>query len=964
MLALRGSRAYAKVKIRGTPTQIGDGSRKCYQLINGSMLTKALYCASRQASTETFSKWINQDGKIDHASIEDKWKKRWNDHRLLLQNDERKDPFYVLAMFPYPSGALHMGHVRVYTISDVVSRYNRMLGKKVLHPMGWDAFGLPAENAAIERQISPAVWTKQNIASMKDQLKSMLTDFNWEKEISTCDTKYYKWTQYLFLQLYKHNLVYQKEATVNWDPVDQTVLANEQVDSNGRSWRSGAIVEKRKLKQWFVKISSYADELLEGLGSLKEWPTNVLQMQENWIGKSKGAIFHFNLEGHQQNAGKRLSVFTSRPDTLFGVSYIAISCDHPLVSSEHLTKEMLDKIAEFSNNLSRIPTSELATDRRGINTGLFATHPIVGSMKVPIYVAAYVLPDYGSGAVMGVPAHDIRDHSFAQANNIPFTQVIKESDKKEGGTDLPFTNLGVLKNIPENGEFSGMPSRDAQNAIVEKAKSLKTGDNSVQYRIRDWLISRQRYWGAPIPIIHCKSCGAVPVPEDQLPVELPTVVEIKGRGGSPLQQSKDWVNTQCPKCSKPATRDTDTMDTFVDSSWYFMRFPDANNDSKIFDPKTAAEMLPVDIYIGGVEHAILHLLYSRFISRFLTNTEIGTTDKKHSANNGEPFKRLLTQGMVHGKTFKDPDTGRFLKPDEVTFDHSGNPKIVATGETPLITFEKMSKSKYNGVDPVKTIKEFGADTTRLHILYRAAPQDVLEWETQNIVGMERWLSRLGRLVDATLSNPPKSIALRDLLENRKEWPEKVHEIYCMTNQAIQKVTNTFADTFAFNTAIAALVTLTNLLQAEAQKDIISHPIFRYSVGCIVRMLSPMAPGIGEELWELLKTGCNEEKYPTSLILLSHESLAANHSIFSAPWPKVDEAGLISQKITTIIQVNGKVRGKLLLSANADINAKDLHEKALQNPSAKKWLMDDETGNPKLVKKTIIVKGAKLVNFIV
>ncbi|PVU94431.1 hypothetical protein BB561_002551, partial [Smittium simulii] len=701
--------------------------------------------------------------------IEAKWVERWNyssrknanailstHHNIQKKNSERSLDstkntfFYVLSMFPYPSGDLHMGHVRVYTISDSIARYHHLTGKNVIHPMGWDAFGLPAENAAIDNDVSPNEWTKKNIQTMKSQLKTMLVDVDWEREISTCDPEFYKWTQYIFLQLWKSGLIYQKNASVNWDPVDMTVLANEQVDKNGNSWRSGAKVEKKKLKQWFLKISDFSEELLQDLDKLELWPENVKQMQRNWIGKSVGVEFDFSVKTLDKNL--TLSVFTSRPDTIFGVSYIAISTEHYLVDKKYLPSDKAESIIDFSKSLSKNSDKNI-NSKIGIETGLFASHPLDPKKKIPVFIANYVLADYGSGAVMGVPAHDSRDFDFANANGI--TDFISDSGKSE-----LFCEKGVLKKIPANDIFGGLSSDDAAKRILEICKISGLGRVKTQYKLKDWLVSRQRYWGTPIPFVYCSSCGPTPVAESDLPVKLPVDVSLSKRGGSILNSLEKWKNTKCPSCGNHAVRETDTMDTFVDSSWYYFRFLDNLNNKLPFDPVKINSLMPVDIYIGGIEHSILHLLYSRFITKALQtsstlkyNSSVLNEVKKDLdnplsiENTVEPFKRLLTQGMVHGITFKDPETERYLKPNELEYTNESEiPWIKSSKKKPLISYEKMSKSKFNGVDPRSVIAEYGADVARLYILFKAPPQDVLEYDTKSIVGMQRWVAKLFRIV--------------------------------------------------------------------------------------------------------------------------------------------------------------------------------------------------------------------------
>ncbi|KAL3422622.1 leucyl-trna synthetase [Phlyctema vagabunda] len=681
------------------------------------------------------------------------WTQKWADwksegwNRNLGKEDAKSK--YILAMFPYPSGDLHLGHLRVYTISDVLARFWSMQGYKVMHPIGWDAFGLPAENAAIERGIDPAVWTKQNIAKMKDQLQGMNGDWDWDREFATCDPSFYKHTQKIFLMLHARGLAYQAKSLVNYDPVDKTVLANEQVDANGCSWRSGAKVEKRNLKQWFLKISDYRDALLDDLEHLSKdskWPERVLTMQQNWLGKSPGTRIQFPIKMKTARNAPKIEVFTTRPDTLAGVQYIALAATHPLVVRAAKTDAGLRK---FIASMEYLPSGS----KNGYRLqSIQALNPInkyfpeghAARSPLPVYVAPYVLGDYGEGAVMGVPGHDVRDFAFWKYHHQtePIRLVVEPSDgtshKIEDG---PFLLPGCL--TADNGRFSGSSTAAATRDILKALESVKLGSVSASWRLRDWLISRQRYWGTPIPIIHCNKCGPVPVPEADLPVKLPQVDLHwqKGNTGNPLETAGDWVNTACPKCKEPAKRDTDTMDTFVDSSWYFMRFSDSNNDHVPFSAVAANTMLPVDLYIGGVEHAILHLLYARFISKFLASTDLWPAGS-HPDIRGEPFRQLLTQGMVHGKTFSDPDTGRFLKPDEIDLRDPSNPVIIAKDTAAKISYEKMSKSKYNGVDPAATIEKYGADVVRAHILFQAPVTEVLEWDDKRITGISRWHKRL------------------------------------------------------------------------------------------------------------------------------------------------------------------------------------------------------------------------------
>jgi len=840
-------------------------------------------------------------------------------------------------MFPYPSGMLHMGHVRVYTISDTVNRFRKMAGYNVIHPMGWDAFGLPAENAAIERNIHPVRWTRDNIAAMKGQMNKLALDLDWSRELATCDPEYYKWTQYLFLQFHKAGLAYQKEAVVNWDPVDQTVLANEQVDAEGKSWRSGALVERRKLKQWFFKITDFAEELLNDLDVLKHWPDRVKQMQRNWIGKSTGAKLRFQMDANVPEHLKQVEVFTSRPDTLLGVQYLTVAPEHPLVQSKNLSKEHSQKVIDFVESLKKVQNmDEAENNKQGVFTGLYAKHPLTNE-QLPIYVAPYVLSDYGTGAVMGVPGHDKRDWEFAKANNVvdEIKFVVDPLIQEEGAiTDRsePFTGHGILN--AASGKYQGMRSNEAIEAVIAEAKEKNFGEAAVQYRLRDWLLSRQRYWGAPIPIIHCPTCKVVPVPEEDLPVPLPIDVTFEGKGGSPLQQVEGWVNCRCPKCKGPAKRDTDTMDTFVDSSWYFMRYPDPHNQNLPFDHNKATERLPVDIYIGGVEHAILHLLYSRFFSKFLLQQGFYSEKPEALGNKGEPFGILLTQGMVHGRTFKDPVSQRFLKPEEVDLSDPKDPKMISNGQTPLISYEKMSKSKYNGTDPVTVTNQHGVDPTRLHILYKAPPSEVLEWDDISIVGMQRWLAKVHKLA-SSVSTDEQTVG--SALDMSKMTSEE-NKVYRFTHTTINQVTDALSTSFGFNTAIADLIKLSNYIGSSSLDT--STPTYRHAVESLVKMLAPMAPNVAEESWEALGGGSNKP------------------SVFSQSWPSVDQKALVADEIKCVVQVNGKTRYTVNIPADIVDDKSKIEELAKQAPQSEKWLAG------KNVHRIIIVKGGKLVNFLV
>lgn len=852
------------------------------------------------------------ESRYNPASIEEKWQQTWAESSLYkTSTDAQKPKFYTLAMFPYPSGNLHMGHVRVYTIIDVIARLKRMQGFRVLNPMGWDAFGLPAENAAIERNIHPAKWTYQNIAQMKQQLERLGISFDWEKELATCSPDYYRWTQWIFLQFYNAGLAYQKEAAVNWDPIDQTVLANEQVDSEGRSWRSGAKVERKLLRQWFLKITEYAEELLNDLDKLPGWPERVKLMQANWIGKSTGAYLEFLIAGMED----KIPVFTTRPDTVFGVSYVVLAPEHPLVEKV-TTPEQKQAVEAFIKEVSQQSEMDRTAEnqpKRGVPTGGKAINPF-NDQEVPIWIADYVLYEYGTGAVMGVPAHDTRDFAFAKQYDLPITTVIVPDDADNADEELTeaYTETGVMVN---SGPCNGETSEGCKLAVIEYAEDEGYGERRIQYRLRDWLISRQRYWGAPIPIIHCPKCGAVPVPDEDLPVKLPENVEFSGRGASPLSQLEDWVNVPCPSCGTPAKRETDTMDTFMDSSWYFMRYPDANNDQQVFDPKIGNDWMPVDQYVGGIEHAILHLLYSRFFTKVMRDRKLLNCD--------EPFSRLLTQGMVQGLTYKNPVTGKYIPSAKV---NPEDPKDPETGEKLEVFYEKMSKSKYNGVDPLEVMAKYGADTARMFILFKAPPEKDLEWDDADVEGQFRFLNRVWRLVSEFAEKTPVKSSKKagDLSKEEKDLRRAIHT-------AIKEVTEDLDGDYQFNTAVSELMKLSN---AISDADCKNSPVYREGIETLLKLLAPFSPHISEELWQ---------------------SLGYKDSVHTQTWPDVDLDALVVDEITLVIQVNGKTRGTIQVPAKAD--KATLEELATASEVAQRYLENKE------VKKVIVVPG-KLVNFVV
>ncbi|CAD5968070.1 Leucine--tRNA ligase [Planktothrix agardhii] len=853
------------------------------------------------------------ESRYNPASLEQKWQQTWAEQGLYkTPTDKDKPKFYALSMFPYPSGSLHMGHVRNYTITDVIARLKRMQGYRVLHPMGWDAFGLPAENAAIDRGIPPAEWTYQNIAQMREQLQKLGFSIDWEKEVTTCSPEYYRWTQWLFLQFYKCGLAYQKEAAVNWDPIDQTVLANEQVDNEGRSWRSGAIVEQKLLRQWFLKITDYANELLNDLEHLNGWPERVKLMQANWIGQSIGAQLEFPIIGLDEN----IAVFTTRPDTVYGVSYVVLAPEHPLVA-QVTTPEQKAAVEAFIQEVKNESQTDRTSEdkpKRGVPTGGKVINPF-NEEEIPIWIADYVLYGYGTGAVMGVPAHDLRDFQFATQYNLPIRQVIvpddADNDNEESDTITnAYTGTGILV---ESCNFSGEHSEHGKQAIINYAEDEGYGKGIIQYRLRDWLISRQRYWGTPIPIIHCPNCGAVAVPDQDLPVKLPENVKFSGRGLSPLAQLEDWINVPCPSCGTPAKRESDTMDTFIDSSWYYLRYPDAKNDQQVFNSAITNDWMGVDQYVGGIEHAILHLLYSRFFTKVVRDR--GLLHCK------EPFEKLLTQGMVQGITYKNRTTGKYFSASQVS---PSNPQDPTTGEKLEVFYEKMSKSKYNGVDPLEVMGKYGADTARMFILFKAPPEKDLEWDDADVEGQFRFLNRVWRIVTEfteIVTSKPKN---RELSKVEKDLKRAIHT-------AIKEVSEDLNGDYQFNTAVSELMKLSNALsEANCQESI----VYSEGIETLLKLLAPFAPHIAEELWQIIgKTG----------------------SIHTQIWPEHEPEALVVDEITLVIQINGKTRGTLQVPATA--NHQTLEEYARNSEVSQRHIGD------KTIKKVIVVPG-KLVNFVV
>ncbi|WP_088891538.1 leucine--tRNA ligase [Leptolyngbya ohadii] len=854
------------------------------------------------------------DSRYSPAEIEEKWQQTWAAEGMDDTSEDRSKPkFYALSMFPYPSGSLHMGHVRNYTITDVIARVRRMQGYRVLHPMGWDAFGLPAENAAIERQVPPAQWTYQNIDQMRAELQRLGLSYDWKREVATCSPEYYRWTQSIFLEFFKAGLAYQKEAAVNWDPIDQTVLANEQVDSEGRSWRSGAKVERRMLRQWFLKITDYAEQLLNDLDKLKGWPERVKLMQENWIGKSTGAEVIFKTE-----AGDELTVFTTRPDTLWGATFMVLSPEHPLVE-KLTTPEQADIIKAYQTEAagkSEIDRTAEDKEKTGVWTGSYAINP-VNDEQIPIWIADYVLMGYGTGAIMAVPAHDQRDFEFARQFNLDIKVVVQPADQELDGATMKkaYADAGVMVHSgPLDGVTAGKGAGQSVEKAIEWLEANGKGKRMVNYRLRDWLISRQRYWGCPIPVIHCPKCGIVPVPESDLPVKLPEDVAFTGRGASPLTTAENWLNVSCPSCGAAARRETDTMDTFIDSSWYFLRYPDARNEQQVFDPAKTNDWMPVDQYVGGIEHAILHLLYSRFFTKVLRDRGLLNFD--------EPFTRLLTQGMVQGKTYKNPRTGKYVIPANVA--DPSNPKDPETGDALEVVYEKMSKSKYNGVAPGEVLGKYGADTARMFILFKAPPEKDLEWDEADVEGQFRFLNRVWRQVteysESVVSHKPQ--------ENLSK-PEK--DLRYATHYAIQKVTEDLEGDYQLNTAVSEMMKLSNAIADAPCK---SSPVYTEAIETLLKLLAPFSPHIAEELWHIL--GYEE-------------------SIHRQPWCVVDESALVVDEIPLVIQIMGKTRGTIQIPAQA--TQEEQKQFARDSEIAQKYIAGKE------IRKEILVPG-KLVNFVV
>lgn len=835
-----------------------------------------------------------------------------------------KDTFYCLSMFPYPSGKLHMGHVRNYTIGDVIARYQRMQGKNVLQPMGWDAFGMPAENAAMKNQVAPAKWTYENIAYMKAQLKSLGLAVDWTREVTTCKPDYYRWEQWLFTRLYEKGVIYRKNGTVNWDPVDQTVLANEQV-IDGRGWRSGALIEKREIPMYYFKITAYADELLDSLDELDGWPEQVKTMQRNWIGKSRGMEISFPYDVASIGSEGVMKVFTTRPDTLMGATYVAVAAEHPLAT---LAAQNNPELQVFIDECKRggVAEADIATqEKKGLATSLRVQHPLTGEL-LPVWVANYVLMNYGEGAVMAVPAHDERDFEFASKYDLPIKPVVRTSAGDQ--TPAPWQDAyGEHGELINSDIFDGLDFDGAFDAIEVALQKKGLGQARTQFRLRDWGISRQRYWGCPIPIIHCDSCGDVAVPEDQLPVVLPEDVVPDG-AGSPLARMPEFYECSCPKCGAPAKRETDTMDTFVESSWYFARYASPNYEKGMVDPAAANHWLPVDQYIGGIEHAILHLLYARFFHKLMRDEGL--------VSSNEPFKNLLTQGMVVADTYyRTLENGGkdWFNPADVIVERDAKAKIIgaklASDGLPVEIggTEKMSKSKNNGVDPQAMIDAYGADTCRLFMMFASPPDMSLEWSDSGVEGASRFLRRVWRLAHAHVSaGVAGTLDTASLSDEQKAVRRAIH-------LAIKQASVDVGQHHKFNTAIAQVMTLMNVLEKAATASEQDRALLQEGLETVALLLAPITPHISHELWQ---------------------RLGKQGAIIDAQWPKVDESALVQDSLTLVVQVNGKLRGQIEVPAAA--SREEVEAAARGNENVLRFT------EGLTIRKVIVVPG-KLVNIV-
>ena len=863
--------------------------------------------------------------RYDPKKIEPKWQAHWTENnQFKATEDTSKKKYYLLEMFPYPSGKIHMGHVRNYTIGDVIARYKAMKGFNVLHPMGWDAFGMPAENAAIANNTQPAAWTYENIEAMKHQLKQLGFSYDWDREIATCTPDYYRWEQWLFIQMFKQGIAYRKESYVNWCDPCQTVLANEQVE-NGDCWRCGKPVRQKKLSQWFFKITDFAQDLLDHCDQLPGWPDKVTTMQKNWIGRSTGAEINFAIE----NSDHVITVFTTRHDTVLGATFMCLAPEHPMVESLSKGTPQESVIVEFQERMAKENRSSQNIEdyeKEGVFTGAWCINPLT-NRRMPVYAANFALMEYGTGAVMSVPAHDQRDFEFAKKYELDIIVVIKPEDQdiKNVAVTEAYTGPGIMVNSLQ---FDGIGNKEAQKKIAAFLEKENLGKQAISYRLRDWGISRQRFWGTPVPMIHCEDCGIVPVAEEDLPVVLPENIDLLEGGSSPLSRLASFVNTTCPQCGKPAKRETDTMDTFVESSWYFERYCSPTCDSAMFDKQAVDYWMPVDQYIGGVEHAVLHLLYSRYFTRVLHDLQM--------VKYKEPFTRLLTQGMVCKETLSCPEHG-FLFPEEARVENDTYYCTKCGSKVSVGRVEKMSKSKKNVIDPNILLEKYGADTVRLFCLFAAPPERDLEWNEQSVDGSFRFLNRIWRLVQDLLEKikpaAPYDGDLNELNDDLKKLFQKTH-------LTIKKVSKDIDERFHFNTAISAVMELVNLmyimdLNTTPLSNNIGAGVIRTAVESIILLLSPIVPHFAEELWETLgnKSG----------------GLAAT------PWPSFREDALITDTCLIVAQVNGKLRGKFNIDTTADDET--IKKKALADENVMRFI------NDRPIKKVIVIKK-KLVNIVI
>ena len=875
--------------------------------------------------------------KYQPGKIEPRWQRYWDQHQTFRTlKDPERPKFYCLVMFPYPSGRIHMGHLRNYAIGDVIARYKKLRGFNILHPMGWDAFGLPAENAAMDKGIPPAKWTTENIRTMSRQLRAMGLSYDWDREIATCSEEYYRWNQWLFLRMHEKGLAYKKMSAVNWCPSCRTVLANEQV-VDGQCWRCESPITQKELSQWFLRITDYAEELLKDCARLTGWPERVIAMQTHWIGRSEGVEVDFPLTGESD---KTLRIFTTRPDTLCGATFMVMAPEHPLVESlvqgKPGAKEAMAAIQRMTGQDRKVRTAQ-DLEKEGVFTGAHAINPLTRE-EIPIWVANFVLMEYGTGIIMSVPAHDQRDFEFAKKYHLPIRLVIQNPEHSLDPQHLAQAYTEETGNLVESGPFSGLSVKESQEKIAQHIEKNGLGKRAVHYKLRDWGISRQRYWGTPIPIIYCEECGIVPVPEKDLPVRLPPDISPETRAGkSPLQECTTFYEASCPKCRRPARRETDTMDTFVDSSWYFLRYTDPHASDAPINPQEVSDWMPVDQYIGGIEHAVLHLLYARFFTKVIRDLGLMGPNPVN-----EPFTRLLTQGMVVKETHTCPRHG-YLFPEEVTETQNCAlcPQDRESSRVKVGRTEKMSKSKKNVVDPETLLERYGADTARLFILFAAPPEKDLEWNDAGVEGATRFLHRAWRLIHQYADTLHE---ISPLPEDLKTLPDPLRKIRTAVHRTIRKVTQDIEKQYHFNTAISALMELVNTLylaretagpeikSGGAQKA--AKALWKETLETLVVLLSPFVPHLSEELWK---------------------QLGHDQSVFCAPWPDWDEAAIQSDTLSIVVQVNGRVRAQLQIPA--DLDEETIRQRALVHASIQPWISGKE------IRKLIQVPG-RLINIVV